>query len=383
MNKILVVFHSNCLDGLASASIIREALGEDRVEFYPALYQTPPPDMKGRVVYIIDFSWAPEVLLPAIVEAESVVMIDHHETAMKAWMGVDELPEHLKVIFDISKSGAALCWEFFNPGKNLPHPNELLQDYDLHAGRYPNSHAYAAGVAASGCLLTNDLKLFEEVVWLRPVNAVCKEGEVVMQVNKNHIAGMIDRSMRMVEVQGFTVPIANIPYQFATQAGGILCQGHPFSITYEDQHPTGRRKYDLRAVKGSAVHCGDIAKVYGGGGHQGAAGFYMPLEADFFMELNPVPAAHAETIKKMVKAAQYQVTFGPIGPEPEVLAKPDLNAYVTDELINDFANVVTTFRSTYKGPAADNAVVMLNALVTLSMPELADAIRKKVKENLM
>lgn len=382
MNKILVIFHSNCLDGLASASIVCEALGKDRVELYPAHYQTPPPEMKGRIVYIIDFSWEPSILLPAIAEAESVVLIDHHETAMRAWSGVDELPEHLTVIFDLEFSGAGLCWNFFNPKSPLPHNNALLQDYDLHTGRFPESHDYAAGVASTGCLLKNDLKLFEDTVWLRPTGAVCKEGQVAQRVNRNHIAGMIERSMVMIEVQGFRVPIANIPYQFATLAGGILCQGHPFSITYEDQHNVGRRKYDLRAVRGSAVHCGDIAKVYGGGGHQGAAGFYLPLESTFFKQLNPA-LNNQDAVADLVLAAEKQHAFGPIGPEPEVLANPALTEYVLEELTSDYANVITTFRSTCKGPAGDNAVAILNALADISLPSLSGAIRKKVKENLM
>lgn len=60
--KTLCIYHGNCADGFAGAWVVRRALGEDRVDFYPGVYQEPPPDVTDRDVIIVDFSYKRPVL---------------------------------------------------------------------------------------------------------------------------------------------------------------------------------------------------------------------------------------------------------------------------------------------------------------------------------
>lgn len=61
MNQALCIYHGNCADGFTSAWIVRKALG-GKVDFHPGVYQEPPPDVAGRDVFIVDFSYKRKVL---------------------------------------------------------------------------------------------------------------------------------------------------------------------------------------------------------------------------------------------------------------------------------------------------------------------------------
>ena len=60
--KIIIIYHSNCLDGFGSAYIAWKQFGED-ADYIPAHYGNSPPDVKDKKVYIVDFSYPREVLL--------------------------------------------------------------------------------------------------------------------------------------------------------------------------------------------------------------------------------------------------------------------------------------------------------------------------------
>jgi hypothetical protein len=59
--KPLCIYHGNCCDGFTSAWVVRRALGED-VDFHAGVYQDAPPNVEGRDVVLVDFSYTRPVL---------------------------------------------------------------------------------------------------------------------------------------------------------------------------------------------------------------------------------------------------------------------------------------------------------------------------------
>ena len=85
-----IFYHKNCNDGYIAAlvaySFFKERGVLDTVEFIPVQYNEPLPEeetYEGRVVYILDFSFSKEDTTKIIEAADSVIMLDHHETARK------------------------------------------------------------------------------------------------------------------------------------------------------------------------------------------------------------------------------------------------------------------------------------------------------------
>ena len=78
----LCIYHANCMDGFTAAWVVaRKVPG---IELVPASYGDAPPDVLGKTVLIVDFSYAKAVLETMAGDARLVVVLDHHKTAEAA-----------------------------------------------------------------------------------------------------------------------------------------------------------------------------------------------------------------------------------------------------------------------------------------------------------
>ena len=75
----MCIYHGNCADGFGAAWVVRKALGE--IDFHGAKYQEPPPDVTGKDVVMVDFSYKRPVLLEMAEKANSILILDHHKTS--------------------------------------------------------------------------------------------------------------------------------------------------------------------------------------------------------------------------------------------------------------------------------------------------------------
>src|SRR3974390_1975841 len=66
------IYHGNCADGFGAAWVVRKALGN--IEFFPGKYQEPPPDVRGKDVVMVDFSYKRPVLLEMAEKANSILL---------------------------------------------------------------------------------------------------------------------------------------------------------------------------------------------------------------------------------------------------------------------------------------------------------------------
>lgn len=142
--KPLVIVHANCMDGLGAAYAAQCFLEDPEIVL--ANYGEAPPDVSGRNVYVFDFSYPREVLEDMYQKAEDLIVLDHHDSAEKALEG---LPY---AIFDQTKSGAVLAWEYLerrygNRGEDFQYtvPRVLLyiQDRDLWQWKLEHSRAFS------------------------------------------------------------------------------------------------------------------------------------------------------------------------------------------------------------------------------------------------
>ena len=108
-----VIYHANCNDGFGACYAAWKLLG-NRCEYIACSHGEPPPDVTGKKVAILDFSFNNATVKQMIKDAEGLIVIDHHKSAMV------ELHDISNTIFDMKKSGAMLAWEFFHPGKEPP-----------------------------------------------------------------------------------------------------------------------------------------------------------------------------------------------------------------------------------------------------------------------
>ena len=56
----VVIYHADCTDGMGAAYSAWKCLG-NRAEYYPCKHGDNPPDVKGKNVVILDYSFSNEV----------------------------------------------------------------------------------------------------------------------------------------------------------------------------------------------------------------------------------------------------------------------------------------------------------------------------------
>lgn len=76
----LVIFHNPCTDGFGAAWAAWHAWG-DAPEYIGAAYGEAPPNVEGKNVLIVDFSYPKAVLETMAGSATSIVVLDHHKSA--------------------------------------------------------------------------------------------------------------------------------------------------------------------------------------------------------------------------------------------------------------------------------------------------------------
>lgn len=275
--KPICIYHGNCADGFTAAWAVRKALG-DAVEFHAGVYQNPPPDVAGRDVFIVDFSYKRDVMLEMAKSARSITILDHHKTAAEDLVGLPTLADWhtiggmplpgIAALFDMTRSGAGLTWDYFFAGTPRPALLNHIEDRDLWKFALRNTRAIQAAVFAYP---------YEFAVWdflmQRPLEELAIEGEAIERKHFKDIAELCQVVTRPMNIGGHVVPVANLPYTLTSDAGHLLAKDKPFAGCYWDT-PQGR-VFSLRSTD-NGLDVSEIAKQYGGGGHKHASGFRVP-----------------------------------------------------------------------------------------------------------
>lgn len=267
----LCIYHGNCADGFGAAWVVRKVHPD--ADFHPGVYGQEPPDVAGRDVIIVDFSYPRETLLRMARSAKSILIIDHHKTAMADLNGltnaggIESCP--MECVFDMERSGAMLTWDWFFPHEEPPALLRHIEDRDLWRFNLPNTREIQANVFS----YPYDFAVWDELM-VRPVIELVAEGRAIERKHLKDVAELTGVTQRRMVIGGLSVPVANLPYTLVSDAASHMAAGEPFAGCYWDT-PRGR-VFGLRSVPDGGLDVSDIAKLYGGGGHKHAAGFTVP-----------------------------------------------------------------------------------------------------------
>lgn len=268
--KTLCIYHGNCLDGFGAAWAVRHALGEG-VEFYKGMHQQPPPDVTARDVLLVDFSYKKDVLAAMLQTASSITILDHHITAEQDLSDLLRSGQ-LKGLFDMNRSGAMLAWQWFNPEQQAPKLISYIQDRDLWTFKLEATRAVNAALSS----YPFDFEVWDELMSLQDeqLDVLKQNGEAIERKLQKDIKELIASGVRRMNIGGYDVPVLNAPSAYVSDAGHIMSLGEPFAACYWD-HADGR-SFSLRSSE-TGINVASVAKKYGGGGHEKAAGFTVDI----------------------------------------------------------------------------------------------------------
>lgn len=320
---VSVLYHADCLDGFGAAYAAWRLFG-DAVHYRPMHHGEAweLAEIAGHKVYILDFSFSPDVLVSMAKIAASVTQIDHHASALNSWSDKlsaagnglrchrhPELP--LSVAFDLEKSGARLAWEHFHPDAAMPLLLRHIEDQDMWRFAMPGTRAFCRALR----LLPFDFAAWHQLTVATPNETAPRyaetmtQGAAIEQFYQREIEHLARSALRMparlrgepvdalqamrhgqptvtngdqawLAIPGIAI---NANALFASELGNALAeQSGSFGLIWQ-LSGDGEVKASLRS-KGKALDVSVIAARYGGGGHPNAAGFRMPA-AQFFSEV--------------------------------------------------------------------------------------------------
>lgn len=276
MAKNLVIYHGNCADGFSAAWCFWKKYG-DAADYVAGVYQTPPPDVTDRDVFLVDFSYKREVVIGMLQKAASVTLIDHHKTAIDdlqplfmqdSWKGE---PKQLAHFTDLERSGATLAWDYLFPGEPRPLLLGHIEDRDLWRFKLPGTREIQANVFS----YEYTFELWDKLMSAGQVELLqmTVAGAAIERKHHKDIAELLKVCQRRMVIGGIDVPVASLPYTLVSDAAHKMAQGEPFAACYWDTEKG--RIFGLRSAD-DGQDVSEIAKQYGGGGHKHAAGFTVP-----------------------------------------------------------------------------------------------------------
>lgn len=304
--NVMVIYHGNCADGFTAAWAARKKFGEN-AEYYPGIYQQPPPDVTGRDVVFVDFSYKRAIMGELSMKARSILVLDHHKSAAEdlyhdlatvhprvpvlrmdrpeftapiTWEYtqqchmVDESENIGRAIiyayFDMNRSGAGIAWDFFNPDVPRPALVNHVEDRDLWRFSLTGTREIQAAVFS----YQYSFELWDMLAKL-DMEVLRTEGAAIERKHHKDVAELVEVCKRRMVIAGHDVPVASLPYTLTSDAGHLMAQGHPFAACYWDTEVG--RVFSLRSTE-EGMDVSEIAKLYGGGGHANAAGFQVPRD---------------------------------------------------------------------------------------------------------
>jgi len=256
-----VIYHANCTDGFGSAYSAWKLLG-NRAEYHACSHGAPPPDVTGKNVVILDFSFKNDVTKKMIEEANDLLVIDHHKSAMV------ELHDISNTIFDMNKSGATLAWDFFHPGKEAPKFIQYITDRDLWRWELPYSKEFSAAFD----MVPFEFEEFEKFEDDSVFDDAVKRGSYILAYSKTVVKKVCDKAAER-HLDGKHVMVVNASH-WMSEIGARLSPDCDYAMIWYYDHNDKDIKVSLRAFH-DTIDVSEVAKKFGGGGHKKAAGFRL------------------------------------------------------------------------------------------------------------
>lgn len=289
----IIVYHSPCDDGFGAALAAFQQFGLSP-EYFEGSYGGPLPDVAGKNVLVVDFSFPAAVLRAMAGAAKSIIVLDHHKTAKEALAEFDQMPEgvwidgegddnvmaHLRpgeplVRFDMNKSGARLAWEFINNFDTVPWLIRFIEDRDLWKFELEGTKAVSMYLRSYPFELVEWQAILEMLEDDTNRAAVIREGQSIQRFFDKKVEEVAEQA-NVVAIGDSDVPCVNANWAFSSDVCHRLLELYPnaeFAASYFDTKD-GKRQFSLRSSDDRA-DVSAVAKRYGGGGHRNAAGFTL------------------------------------------------------------------------------------------------------------
>lgn len=266
------IYHSKDMDGLCCGAIIRKMYPDATLIGYDYGQDFDMSIVEGQDVIMADVSMPMKRMATIASLAKSFLWIDHHQTAIDEYnAAVKDWMYPFDAVFDTRLSACELTWKTLFPDKETPSSVILIGEYDTWRGYgsdwwtdvvLPFQYALR--------LKCRDVESFPIDFYFNGAVFI-REGQTILCYQDQQNEYLCSHSAFDTMLGDFKAIALNTPVDVSRVLRGaydpdvhhiMMCfsyNGKELTVSLRSE------RYD--------VHCGEIAKAYGGGGHKGAAGF--------------------------------------------------------------------------------------------------------------
>lgn len=318
----VVLFHTNCTDGLFAAYAAWHKFGKDAL-YIPVNYKpiqdltaeealnyifsehtgkkvdpignsqykvtdVTPANYKDVDLYVVDYAFPTDHFLEHCAVFNSVTVLDHHKKAIDDYCEVFSYTElnngwrklfpfdNAELVFSKAESGAKLAWMYFHPTKEIPKTIELVSDRDLFTFNLQYTRPFHAGIR--GLDERNFAKLDRLVT--QDLARLLDLGVYFEKANNNRIVATRESNTQLIKVVfdgvEFKGAIVNSFPDIASDLCANLIKNYGCQIAIAYNIHGGRNVgCSIRSNNKMAL---PISERLGGGGHENASGFHIDLQ---------------------------------------------------------------------------------------------------------
>lgn len=267
--QAVILYHGKCPDGFGAAYAAWKKFG-DTAEYIPVDHGDAPPEgLEGRDVYVVDFCYETKEQMEMLAKITArFVVLDHHKSS-KTY--VESAPEH---VFDSTRSGATIAWHYFHPTTHIPRLLQCLEDGDLYRYALPDTR----DIFSYLLVLPFDFLAWDELMLKLEDDTqrdeVMKKAKAYTEFFEALANSSVDRAKK-VHFEGHEVYFASTHPNMTMKSyvgHALYTKLPPFSLVVT-AHPNG---FGVSIRGDGTIDVSVIATKYGGGGHPGSSGFFIP-----------------------------------------------------------------------------------------------------------
>jgi uncharacterized protein len=259
--KIKLFYHGNCPDGFGSAWAFYQKY-KDSIDYEKFFYGKKINASKHDLIYFADCSVSLSKL-NELRENCNVIIIDHHKTA------IDELKDDPDFYYNINHSGCVLSWKFLFPNKPVPTLLKYIEDRDLWNWNLKNSQEILSYLDSFDFCFDTWSEIDNDLSDQIGTNRIVEIGSSILRY-KEKLVKIFSRNTNEIKIRGYNGSIINAPF-FQGEIADCF-EDKDFVIVYYKLK--SHYKCSIRTNQNN-VDVSLIAKHFGGGGHQKAAGFLI------------------------------------------------------------------------------------------------------------
>lgn len=288
MDRSLIIYHRDDLDGVCSAALLRIFIstvveGDYKIDLRGMSYGNPEPtvdECKGyNRVFMADFSFKDTTgfFKELLNEGCICYWFDHHKTSI----GRENVPEEVLGVREVGKAACRLIHEYFWGNKHENLIVEYLSAYDVWGKKtyyWDEVMQFQYGMRTRVGLSVKEMENYLRWYWwdegcerqMKFLETVCNEGRVILKANAQRNESELKIFSFVADVFGYRALMMNTTEFNSTTFEPLYDpEKHDIMVPF-CVRPDGTVRVSFYTTKD--IDCSEIAKQFGGGGHAKAAG---------------------------------------------------------------------------------------------------------------